>query len=226
MKPLRFRLSVSSTHDLLSSKSRIKSWFWHCSFRLNNTKIHAWTWLCVQQMAGLLGCWEKTERDSVHRLQSASEAGQQWSDWAVCAPESISPHWSECVCFPQSFNRNLPRSDVFGPWELLDALNKQNQELGLIIDLTFTTRYYNLQVNTHTPHRDGLMFEVSHMTLVQMKVCVNLIFSWFCFVCVCLGHSRVTVVCEDLHGRSWGPQWRYDPELQTHCVQVSPRQRE
>ncbi|XP_072228180.1 RNA/RNP complex-1-interacting phosphatase-like [Leuresthes tenuis] len=49
------------------------------------------------------------------------------------------------VPLKQSFNRNLPRSDVFGPWELLDALNKQNQELGLIIDLTFTTRYYNLQ---------------------------------------------------------------------------------
>ncbi|KAM4528400.1 RNA/RNP complex-1-interacting phosphatase-like [Odontesthes bonariensis] len=49
------------------------------------------------------------------------------------------------VPLKQSFIRNLPRSDVFGPWELLDALNQQNQELGLIIDLTFTTRYYSLQ---------------------------------------------------------------------------------
>ncbi|MEQ2169700.1 hypothetical protein GOODEAATRI_027965 [Goodea atripinnis] len=39
----------------------------------------------------------------------------------------------------------LPSSDVFGPWELLDALKKDNQELGLIIDLTFTRRYYTLQ---------------------------------------------------------------------------------
>ncbi|XP_071322348.1 RNA/RNP complex-1-interacting phosphatase [Trachinotus anak] len=45
----------------------------------------------------------------------------------------------------QSLNRRLPCSDVFGPWELLDALSEENQELGLIIDLTFTTRYYKLQ---------------------------------------------------------------------------------
>ncbi|KAK7895314.1 hypothetical protein WMY93_020639 [Mugilogobius chulae] len=33
-------------------------------------------------------------------------------------------------------------ADGFGPWELLDAMKRDNQELGLIIDLTFTTRYY------------------------------------------------------------------------------------
>ncbi|XP_074546301.1 RNA/RNP complex-1-interacting phosphatase [Halichoeres trimaculatus] len=49
------------------------------------------------------------------------------------------------VPLKQSLNRQLPRTDVFGPWELLDALQKENQELGLIIDLTFTTRYYKLQ---------------------------------------------------------------------------------
>lgn len=49
----------------------------------------------------------------------------------------------------QSLNFKVPRSEVFGPWDLLDALNKENQELGLIIDLTFTTRYYTPQVNTH-----------------------------------------------------------------------------
>ncbi|KAL7377275.1 hypothetical protein ABVT39_025006 [Epinephelus coioides] len=49
------------------------------------------------------------------------------------------------VPLKQSLNRQLPCSDAFGPWELLDALNKENQELGLIIDLTFTTRYYKLE---------------------------------------------------------------------------------
>lgn len=44
-----------------------------------------------------------------------------------------------------SLNCRLPCSDVFGPWELLDALNEENQELGLIIDLTFTTRYYKVE---------------------------------------------------------------------------------
>ncbi|XP_042371524.1 RNA/RNP complex-1-interacting phosphatase, partial [Plectropomus leopardus] len=49
------------------------------------------------------------------------------------------------VPLKQSLNCQLPRSEVFGPWELLDALRRDNQELGLIIDLTFTTRYYKLQ---------------------------------------------------------------------------------
>ncbi|XP_035524897.1 RNA/RNP complex-1-interacting phosphatase, partial [Morone saxatilis] len=42
-----------------------------------------------------------------------------------------------------SLNRQVPESK-FGLWDLLDHLQSQNQELGLIIDLTFTTRYYGL----------------------------------------------------------------------------------
>ncbi|XP_017282875.1 RNA/RNP complex-1-interacting phosphatase [Kryptolebias marmoratus] len=49
------------------------------------------------------------------------------------------------VPLKQALNFKLPCSEVFGPWELLDALNKENQELGLIIDLTFTRRYYTPQ---------------------------------------------------------------------------------
>uniref|UniRef100_A0A3Q2FVK0 Dual specificity phosphatase 11 (RNA/RNP complex 1-interacting) n=1 Tax=Cyprinodon variegatus TaxID=28743 RepID=A0A3Q2FVK0_CYPVA len=49
------------------------------------------------------------------------------------------------VPLKQALTRTLPCSEAFGPWELLDALQKDDQELGLIIDLTFTTRYYNLQ---------------------------------------------------------------------------------
>ncbi|XP_044190298.1 RNA/RNP complex-1-interacting phosphatase-like [Thunnus albacares] len=49
------------------------------------------------------------------------------------------------VPLKHSLNRQLPCSDVFGPWELLDALKEENQELGLIIDLTFTKRYYQPQ---------------------------------------------------------------------------------
>ncbi|XP_070778319.1 RNA/RNP complex-1-interacting phosphatase-like [Enoplosus armatus] len=43
-----------------------------------------------------------------------------------------------------SLNSRVPESDSFGLWDLLDSLESQNQELGLIIDLTFTTRYYRL----------------------------------------------------------------------------------
>ncbi|TNM92037.1 hypothetical protein fugu_019049 [Takifugu bimaculatus] len=40
---------------------------------------------------------------------------------------------------------SCPCSDVFGPWELLDSVRRDRHELGLIIDLTYTTRYYSLQ---------------------------------------------------------------------------------
>lgn len=50
----------------------------------------------------------------------------------------------------QSLTFRLPASEVFGPWELLDALNKEKQTLGLIIDLTYTKRYYTPQVRAHT----------------------------------------------------------------------------
>uniref|UniRef100_A0A667Y9X7 Dual specificity phosphatase 11 (RNA/RNP complex 1-interacting) n=1 Tax=Myripristis murdjan TaxID=586833 RepID=A0A667Y9X7_9TELE len=43
-----------------------------------------------------------------------------------------------------SLNCRVLACDAFGPWDLLDALESQEQQLGLIIDLTFTTRYYQL----------------------------------------------------------------------------------
>lgn len=49
---------------------------------------------------------------------------------------------------PQALNQKLPASAAFGPWELLDAVSRDRQELGLIIDLTFTSRYYGPQVRT------------------------------------------------------------------------------
>ncbi|KAM9841901.1 RNA/RNP complex-1-interacting phosphatase [Aulostomus maculatus] len=49
------------------------------------------------------------------------------------------------VPLKQALNRCLPLPDVFGPWELLDIMKKDDQELGLIIDLTFTSRYYGPQ---------------------------------------------------------------------------------
>uniref|UniRef100_A0A3B4T491 RNA/RNP complex-1-interacting phosphatase n=1 Tax=Seriola dumerili TaxID=41447 RepID=A0A3B4T491_SERDU len=43
-----------------------------------------------------------------------------------------------------SLNCQVQASKSFGLWDLLDSLESQNQELGLIIDLTYTTRYYSL----------------------------------------------------------------------------------
>uniref|UniRef100_H3D7W4 RNA/RNP complex-1-interacting phosphatase n=1 Tax=Tetraodon nigroviridis TaxID=99883 RepID=H3D7W4_TETNG len=49
------------------------------------------------------------------------------------------------VPLKRALTSQLPRSDAFGHWELLENLNTEQQELGLIIDLTFTSRYYGLQ---------------------------------------------------------------------------------
>ncbi|XP_068608674.1 RNA/RNP complex-1-interacting phosphatase [Brachionichthys hirsutus] len=49
------------------------------------------------------------------------------------------------VPLKQSLNRRLDQSDVFGPWDLLDVVNQRNQQLGLIVDLTFTSRFYSVK---------------------------------------------------------------------------------
>lgn len=43
-----------------------------------------------------------------------------------------------------SLNCKVPESDAFGLEDLLLLVERQNQELGLIIDLTFTTKYYTV----------------------------------------------------------------------------------
>uniref|UniRef100_A0A8C2A7W9 RNA/RNP complex-1-interacting phosphatase n=1 Tax=Cyprinus carpio TaxID=7962 RepID=A0A8C2A7W9_CYPCA len=49
------------------------------------------------------------------------------------------------VPLKQSFRYNLTPSDVFGPFDLVRILEEEGQQLGLIIDLTNTTRYYNVE---------------------------------------------------------------------------------
>lgn len=73
------------------------------------------------------------------------------------------------MCFLQALNRQLHSADVFGPWELLDALNEEEQELGLIIDLTFTTRYYDLQV-----HKRNICHQNHFLILLIMQLLTKL----------------------------------------------------
>ncbi|XP_053502047.1 RNA/RNP complex-1-interacting phosphatase [Ictalurus furcatus] len=56
------------------------------------------------------------------------------------------------VPLKQALRRHLSESEVFGPFELMDVLKKEGEELGLIIDLTFTTRYYQPQDLPDTLH--------------------------------------------------------------------------
>lgn len=98
-------------------------------------------------MVGLQGGWEKTFWDKIHCVQSASKTGQTNPTFPLFEIPRLSitlPKWRRVLV--QALNGQLPCSDVFGPWELLDSVRRDRQELGLIIDLTYTTRYYNLQV--------------------------------------------------------------------------------
>ncbi|XP_061116358.1 RNA/RNP complex-1-interacting phosphatase isoform X2 [Conger conger] len=47
------------------------------------------------------------------------------------------------VPLKQSLRKCFPSSEAFGPFELVHQLEEEKEELGLIIDLTFTTRYYS-----------------------------------------------------------------------------------
>lgn len=62
----------------------------------------------------------------------------------VCSPQDA--HVSPFLSLSQSLRNCLDQSEAFGPLDLLHDLEKQGQELGLIVDLTFTTRYYKPQV--------------------------------------------------------------------------------
>ncbi|XP_057177180.1 RNA/RNP complex-1-interacting phosphatase [Triplophysa rosa] len=46
------------------------------------------------------------------------------------------------VPLKESLSNRLTQMEAFGPFDLVNMLEKEGQELGLIIDLTFTTRYY------------------------------------------------------------------------------------
>ncbi|XP_043994943.1 RNA/RNP complex-1-interacting phosphatase-like [Gambusia affinis] len=48
------------------------------------------------------------------------------------------------VPLKDALNSQLPVSQSFNLRDLVDSVRRQNQELGLIIDLTFTTRYYSV----------------------------------------------------------------------------------
>ncbi|RLV64036.1 hypothetical protein DV515_00017660, partial [Chloebia gouldiae] len=46
------------------------------------------------------------------------------------------------VPLSKSFDQNLPPGERFSPHDLVRKVQERKEELGLIIDLTYTTRYY------------------------------------------------------------------------------------
>lgn len=51
------------------------------------------------------------------------------------------------LLFPQSFEWKLAPNERFSPLDLIHQVREQKEELGLIIDLTYTTRYYEPEVS-------------------------------------------------------------------------------
>ncbi|KAI5145831.1 Rna/Rnp Complex-1-Interacting Phosphatase [Manis pentadactyla] len=46
-----------------------------------------------------------------------------------------------------SFEENLAPEECFSPLDLFNKVQEQNEELGLIVDLTYTHRYYKPETN-------------------------------------------------------------------------------
>ncbi|XP_004482114.3 RNA/RNP complex-1-interacting phosphatase [Dasypus novemcinctus] len=81
------------------------------------------------------------------------------------------------VPLKKSFEKNLAPEEYFSPLDLLNKIRKQNEELGLIIDLTYTQRYYKPEDLPETiPHLK--IFTVGHKvpnddTIFKFKCAVN-----------------------------------------------------
>ncbi|KAM9584912.1 RNA/RNP complex-1-interacting phosphatase isoform 2-T3 [Trichechus inunguis] len=81
------------------------------------------------------------------------------------------------VPLKKSFEGKLAPEECFSPLDLLNKIQEQNEELGLIIDLTYTQRYYNPEDLPETiPYLK--IFTVGHQvpdddTIFKFKCAVN-----------------------------------------------------
>ncbi|XP_062452985.1 RNA/RNP complex-1-interacting phosphatase isoform X2 [Rhea pennata] len=77
----------------------------------------------------------------------------------------------------KSFNQNLHPEERFSPRDLIKKIKEQKEELGLIIDLTYTTRYYGPEELPATLHYSKI-FTMGHeipnnQTICQFKCVVK-----------------------------------------------------
>ncbi|XP_007950860.1 RNA/RNP complex-1-interacting phosphatase [Orycteropus afer afer] len=81
------------------------------------------------------------------------------------------------VPLKKSFEKHLAPEECFSPLDLFNKIQEQNEELGLIIDLTYTQRYYNPEELPETiPYLK--IFTVGHQvpdddTIFKFKCAVN-----------------------------------------------------
>ncbi|KAK2513068.1 hypothetical protein Q9233_015698 [Columba guinea] len=91
----------------------------------------------------------------------ASRVPQRWTDYIPLGRRIPGTRFIAFkVPLKRSFDRNLHPEERFSPRDLIKKIKEQKEELGLIIDLTYTTRYYGPEVSL------GL-------TVGEAKLCVS-----------------------------------------------------
>lgn len=75
------------------------------------------------------------------------------------------------VVFPQSFNQNLHPEERFSPCDLIEKIKEQKEELGLIIDLTYTTRYYGPEVSVGLSIEEGVVSSSPEIAAEREDLC-------------------------------------------------------
>ncbi|OXB54072.1 hypothetical protein ASZ78_005584 [Callipepla squamata] len=72
-----------------------------------------------------------------------SRVPERWTDYAPLGRRLPGTRFIAFkVPLRKSFNHNLHPEERFSPCDLIEKIKEQKEELGLIIDLTYTTRYY------------------------------------------------------------------------------------
>ncbi|KAM6035186.1 RNA/RNP complex-1-interacting phosphatase isoform 2-T2 [Theristicus caerulescens] len=75
--------------------------------------------------------------------RGASRVPQRWTDYVPLGRRMPGTRFIAFkVPLKKSFDRNLHPEERFSPHDLIKKIKEQKEELGLIIDLTYTTRYY------------------------------------------------------------------------------------
>ncbi|KAM9175071.1 RNA/RNP complex-1-interacting phosphatase isoform 3-T3 [Mergus octosetaceus] len=75
--------------------------------------------------------------------RGAARVPERWTDYVPLGRRLPGTRFIAFkVPLRQSFDHNLHPAERFSPRDLINKIKEQREELGLIIDLTYTTRYY------------------------------------------------------------------------------------
>ncbi|KAM5252005.1 centrosome-associated protein ALMS1-like [Hipposideros larvatus] len=77
------------------------------------------------------------------------------------------------VPLKKSFQEKLAPEESFSPLDLFSKIQEQNEELGLIIDLTYTHHYYKPEVANHVISSDSISSSTSSFWSSSSTLCNN-----------------------------------------------------